>query len=192
MPTDRANPTPRELLVFVLLWAPFCALLGLIASHRPASMLHVGVFTLVCIVIAVAFDAETPVRRKCKALAIPALLGALWLAGVRLQGDEAESSSRAVLWVMVALGVAGAAAMALSRAVALAVHGFWTDAAKPIGWTVSMALLAVVYILVFTPLGLALRAFGYDPMQRGFDRDRASYWGEHPPPPEPRRYFRQF
>jgi hypothetical protein len=192
MPADRANPTPRELLVFVLLWAPFCALLGLIAQHRPASMLHVGVFTLVCIVIAVVFDAETTVRRKLKALVIPALLGALWLAGVRLQDEAGEGATRTILWVMVALGVIGGAAMLISRALAVAVHGFWTDAAKPIGWTVSMALLAVVYFLVFTPVGLILRAFGHDPMQRGFDRGRASYWGEHPPPPEPRRYFRQF
>ena len=183
MPTDRATPTPREL------WAPFCALLGLIAQHRPASMLHVGVFTLVCIVIAVVFDAETPVRRKLKALVIPGLLCGLWLAGSRAPGDDPATLA---LWAMVGLGLVGAAGMLASRAFALAAHGFWTDAAKPIGWTVSMTLLALVYLLVFTPIGLILRAFGHDPMQRGFDPERPSYWSEHPPPPEPRRYFRQF
>ncbi|MCB9847532.1 MAG: hypothetical protein H6814_03865 [Phycisphaeraceae bacterium] len=187
MNSDHDNPTPRELLIFVLLWVVFCPLLGYIAMKRPGAMLPVGVFTLACALLAMALDRETPVRRQLQSLTIPAMLGALWLIGGR-----GESGSPWVLWIMAGVGAVGTGAMLASRRLALAVHRYWTDAAKPIGWTVSMALLGVVFFLVFTPLGLILRAFGYDPMQRRFDKGRPSYWSEHAPPPEPRRYFRQY
>jgi hypothetical protein len=65
--------------------------------------------------------------------------------------------------------------------------------AWPIGFVVSHIVLAAVYYLVLTPIGLIMRLFGYDPMRRGFDREAASYWVERPAAAaEPRRYFRQF
>lgn len=192
MTTGRSNPSPRELLLFVLLWPAFCALLGLLAWRRTEAMLHVGMATFVCVLIAAALERETAIRRKFKSLAIPVALFVLWLGG-NGSGDEAGGNGGSgVLWVMVALGVLGLSAMLASRPLAIEVHRFWMDAAKPIGWTVSMALLAMVYFLVIMPIGLALRVFGHDPMQRGFDRERTSYWGEHPPPPEARRYYRQY
>jgi hypothetical protein len=65
--------------------------------------------------------------------------------------------------------------------------------AWPIGFVVSHVLLAAVYYVVVTPIGLIMRAAGYDPMRRRFDREAASYWierdaGDH----DPRGYFRQF
>ena len=65
--------------------------------------------------------------------------------------------------------------------------------AWPIGFVVSHLVLAAVFYLVLTPIGLIMRLFGYDPMRRGFDREAASYWVERPAAAaEPRRYFRQF
>ncbi len=65
--------------------------------------------------------------------------------------------------------------------------------AWPIGFVVSHLVLAAVYYLVLTPIGLVVRLLGYDPMRRRFDREAASYWVERPPTAvEPRRYFRQF
>ena len=65
--------------------------------------------------------------------------------------------------------------------------------AWPIGFVVSHVVLAVVYYLVFTPVGLAMRIFGYDPMRRRFDAGAESYWIERDPAEsDPRRYFRQF
>jgi hypothetical protein len=64
--------------------------------------------------------------------------------------------------------------------------------AWPIGFVVSHLVLAAVYYLVLTPVGLVMRLLGYDPMRRGFDREAASYWVERPAAAEPRRYFRQF
>jgi hypothetical protein len=65
--------------------------------------------------------------------------------------------------------------------------------AWPIGFVVSHVVLAAVYYLVLTPIGLLTRVFGYDSMLRRFDRDATSYWIERPrKDTAPGRYFRQF
>ena len=68
----------------------------------------------------------------------------------------------------------------------------WIHLAVPIGWVISHVAMALIYYLVFTPIGLIMRLFGRDPMERRFDRSAASYWVEHNPAGEPGRYFRQF
>ena len=67
----------------------------------------------------------------------------------------------------------------------------WMALVYPIGWTISHLLLALTYYLVLTPIGLILRCVR-DPMERGFDASAASYWTEHDPASDPKRYFRQF
>ena len=65
--------------------------------------------------------------------------------------------------------------------------------AWPIGFVVSHVVLAVVYYLVVTPIGLVLRLAGHDPMGKRFDPEATTYW--HPREKEtsdPARYFRQF
>ena len=64
--------------------------------------------------------------------------------------------------------------------------------AFPIGFVLSHVILAIVYYLVFTPIGLVMRLCGYDPMQRRFDPQARSYWSPRETAPEPGRYFRQF
>ena len=68
----------------------------------------------------------------------------------------------------------------------------WLYAAYPIGWTISHLLLFVVYFVVITPVGLVLRLFGKDPLERRFDADAESYWTARERVEDPRRYFRQF
>ena len=68
----------------------------------------------------------------------------------------------------------------------------WLYAAYPIGFVVSHVILGAIYYLVFTPIGLLLRALGKDPMQRAFDRSAPTYWIEHDPHTDTRRYLRQF
>ena len=71
----------------------------------------------------------------------------------------------------------------------------WMYAAFPIGWTISHVVLALVYYLVFTPIGLIMRLLGHDPLHRKFDRQATTYWTPHDPSGEARaggRYFRQF
>jgi Saxitoxin biosynthesis operon protein SxtJ len=99
-----------------------------------------------------------------------------WTAAVVLAGCGAAS---------IALGIARPAWM---RLVMLA----WMWAAFPIGWIVSHVLVAVVYYLVVTPVGLAMRALGRDPLSRRFDPAAESYWVPRRQEADRRRYFRQF
>lgn len=62
----------------------------------------------------------------------------------------------------------------------------------PIGWLVGNVLLALVYYLVVTPIGLALRLRGYDPLGRSFDRAAESYWEPYNPDRGLDRYLKQF
>lgn len=41
---------------------------------------------------------------------------------------------------------------------------------------VSPIILGVIFFGVFTPMGMILRLFSYDPLQMTFDRKRNSYW----------------
>ncbi len=68
----------------------------------------------------------------------------------------------------------------------------WTYLAFPIGLIVSYLVLAAVYFLVFAPMGLVMRALGYDPLKRAFDPRTASYWIDHRTGSDPSRYFNQY
>ena len=67
----------------------------------------------------------------------------------------------------------------------------WMIAAFPIGWTVSRVVLAAMYYLVFTPVGLVFRLMGRDPLHLRQRRD-PSYWAVKPAPGDGDSYFRQF
>ena len=60
----------------------------------------------------------------------------------------------------------------------------------PIGLVVPYVLLAIVYYLLITPLGVLLRLFGYDPMQRRMPF--GTMWHVRHPVIEQASYFRQF
>ncbi|MEO1130614.1 MAG: SxtJ family membrane protein [Planctomycetota bacterium] len=68
----------------------------------------------------------------------------------------------------------------------------WILAVFPIGWVVSHVVLAAVYYVILTPIGLLLRLFGKDPMHRRIEPDRASYWIDRGEASDSSRYFRQF
>ena len=106
---------------------------------------------------------------------------------LRWPGD-APAAARVVWGAGAAVGAAYAVIPTLRRYVYLG----WVYAVFPIGWVVSHALLALIYYAVFTPIGLILRLFGSDPMERMFDRSAATYWTAHRPERDMRRYFRQY
>lgn len=68
----------------------------------------------------------------------------------------------------------------------------WMYAVFPIGWTISHLVLAMIYYLVVTPLGIFLRLRGIDPLERELDRSADTYWKPHKPAQRPNRYLRQF
>ena len=120
--------------------------------------------------------------------------GLAWLVFVGAWGAAAmwrwHSPSAAVaLWITaVVVPAAGWLCRPIMRAAYLAL----TLAAYPVGVVVSTVVLAAVYFLVLTPVGLLMRLLGRDPMFRRFDRAAATYWRVHTPPADSGRYFRQF
>lgn len=119
--------------------------------------------------------------------------GVVWLAAFAVFGGLALARGSlpwtAVLWSAAILvpGV-GCFVPALLRGVYVGMA--WLT--LPIGVVVSLTVLAVVYYLVLTPIGLLLRLTGYDPMCRRRDPKAASYWMPRAPADDIRRYFRQF
>ena len=74
----------------------------------------------------------------------------------------------------------------------VSIYRGWIFAVMPIGWVISHVLLALIYYLLLTPVGLAMRMLGYDPMHRQFDTDAMTYWKERDAKSDPQSYFRQF
>jgi hypothetical protein len=76
--------------------------------------------------------------------------------------------------------------------IALPFYYVWYGVACSVGIVLSNTILALVYYLTVTPVGLALRCLGKDPMNRRFDRQAATYWVEAENRVDAKRYFRQF
>jgi saxitoxin biosynthesis operon SxtJ-like protein len=68
----------------------------------------------------------------------------------------------------------------------------WTTAVYPIGWIISHALLAAVYYMVITPIGLALRLWNRDQLQLKLSPSSSTYWIPHTAPKGIGQYFQQF
>jgi hypothetical protein len=62
----------------------------------------------------------------------------------------------------------------------------------PIGWVVTHVVMALIFYLVVTPVGVIMRLTGRDPMERGFDRAAKTYWKPRRMEHDPARYFRQY
>ena len=45
--------------------------------------------------------------------------------------------------------------------------------------------MALLFFGVFAPLGVVMRAFGYDPLRLKRDRSASSYWVRRSKPPSP-------
>lgn len=119
-----------------------------------------------------------------------ALLGAfLGVAGHLVSRKAGLAGVAPALW---ALAVAVPAVYYAVPRVRRPIYLGWTYLTFPIGMTVSWVVLSLVYFAVVTPVGLALRLAGRDPLQRALERGRASYWNDHPTGDDPSRYFRQY
>jgi hypothetical protein len=65
-------------------------------------------------------------------------------------------------------------------------------ATYPIGFVVSYLIMLVVYYLVLSPIGLVMRLFGHDPMNRHIDKNVGTYWCPREQDDSLSTYFRQF
>lgn len=109
--------------------------------------------------------------------------GLAWFAGARGWTTLAVATAA----VAVAIGAAGWLRPQSLRGVYVAA----CLAVWPVGFVVSHLVLAGVYFLVVTPIGLLLRLAGKDPLQRRFDPSRTTYWTDREAERPPESYFRQ-
>lgn len=72
------------------------------------------------------------------------------------------------------------------------VYVVWMVLVFPIGWTVSHLLMAATFFVLMTPLGIAMRLCGYDPLERKLDANAKTYWKKREPRKDASRYFRQY
>ncbi len=115
-----------------------------------------------------------------------------WLLFLGILGAQAWHRGHLTA-AKVAWGLAGAVPLTglLNRESLRRVYLALSYATYPIGFVVSRVLLALVYYLALTPIGLTMRLFRYDPLARRFDRGASSYWTPRQAPPTPESYFNQ-
>jgi len=130
-----------------------------------------------------------PDRRALRLFGI-AVAAALGLLGVvlGLRAGRVGTPS-AVAWGAAAVLLAVAA---LAPGALFWVYRVWFAITVPVGVAVQTGLLVLFYYAVLTPTGIVLRCLGRDPLQRRWDRTRASYWEPRTDNPDPRSYFRPY
>lgn len=64
--------------------------------------------------------------------------------------------------------------------------------ALPIGFVLSHVLMAAIFYLLITPIGLVFRLIGRDAMGRKPDPNAQSYWHDRGPPRSPANYFKLY
>lgn len=201
----KLDPKPRDLKIFAALWVVFFVVLGKIAFFTDAVILKIAIFTSACFVISILLNRDFPKKLQLWGLLIPSGLWTIWLterflaqgagwlsqthAFLKLSGTGAQW---AVFAGVVAVGVIGSLLMLASGGVAKRVYRAWMFAALPIGWVVSHLIMAVMYFLIVTPIGLLVRVFKGDPLRRAIDKNAGTYWIPHRQETDPKRYFQQF
>lgn len=120
--------------------------------------------------------------------------GGLWLLFfLALAGWQGYLRDNAVLgWVLLAVAVVGGAAGLIYPLALRPVFVAALIVTFPIGWVVSQLMLAVLFYLVFTPLGLVFRLFGRDALQLRKPADATTYWTVKPAAVDVRAYFNQY
>ncbi len=100
----------------------------------------------------------------------------------------------AALWTVIvpAAGAAICLCSLVSPGLARFLYLGLTLVATPIGFVVSIVLLAAFYFLLLTPVALIFRLIGRDALCRRFDANIESYWVPHKPSEDMERYFHQF
>jgi hypothetical protein len=94
--------------------------------------------------------------------------------------------------VITAIGVILFAVSRLSLTLTRWIFIGLTLAAAPIGFGVGVVVLGIVFFGLLTPVGLAFRLAGRDPLRLRREPNRTSNWQSHTPIDDTKRYFRQF
>jgi hypothetical protein len=175
-----------ERKVFALTLFALAVGLALIIWFKPASLLVIACVAGACWCANMLFNEDEPPRRQLAGLVFPIVMGLIYFASVHLHARVTAACTAAA--ILLALG----ALVWIRDDFGRRFYTTWMQAFQPLAWSVSTLILMLIYYGVVTPIGLAMRAIGRDPMQRTFDRDATSYWIRRKQPDDPERYFRQF
>ena len=58
------------------------------------------------------------------------------------------------------------------------IYIFWMRFAFILGWINTRLILIIMFYLVFTPIGLVIKLFGLDLLDRKIEKEKHSYWIE--------------
>lgn len=73
------------------------------------------------------------------------------------------------------------------------VYIIWMKFAFALGWFNTRVILLLIFYIIFAPVGLALRVFGADLLDRKIDKNKDSYWRKNERSEfNPLNYERQF
>ena len=72
------------------------------------------------------------------------------------------------------------------------IYHAWMTVVYPIGWLITHALMAMIFYLLVTPIGLLVQLSSHDPLKRKLDRSAKTYWSPHNTSENTKRYFQQF
>lgn len=56
------------------------------------------------------------------------------------------------------------------------IYILWMKFALVLSWVNTRLILSIIFYLIFTPIGLAMRLFGIDLLERKSDKNKKSYW----------------
>jgi len=131
---------------------------------------------------------RNPSRKELQVFGV-CWLGFFGILGAVLFWRTAFSAIVVALWIFaVVIPLAGWFLPSFMKAVFVCM----SYATYPIGMTVSFLILAFVFYLVITPIGIIIKILGYDPLKRKFDPNVKSFWIEKEAKKSLDSYFRQF
>lgn len=130
-------------------------------------------------------------RRK---FAASLIVGFPCLAAVLIVAERIHGAKGSLVFplTMGGTGVAIGLILWLAPQIARPFYVGWYAAAGCAGFVIGNVVLASIYVLMFAPVGLLMRAMGRRAFRKGFDRKAPSYWQNAPKRDDPESYFRQF
>ncbi len=97
-----------------------------------------------------------------------------------------------IAYVVVVVGVALVLSGVVLPRVLVVPRKAWMKLAEGMAFVSSRIILALIFFLVLTPIGLIKRAMGWDPLHRR-SASRESFWHPYPPRQQnPRHYEKMF
>lgn len=129
-----------------------------------------------------------PLRRELRMFAVALACFCILGGAFSLQHGVSELLSSTLFGVaLVVLSVAWLTPNSMRP-----VYLLWMLLFYPLRWLVSCLLIAVVYYLVITPVGLIIGLSGRKLIEKRFDSETSTYWIPKTETRSPEDYFRQF